>query len=144
MRFWIAVAAGGEAGAQEQGNPANRYATAYEAFVDAPCPIPDDGTRHFVYFARDRERLGHAPRGRRERWLVEHAMNGVADRGRAHPSELDAHPRAGVDDLLRDDWLVVLDRRDDERHADSEFGAGFIHAPSMRLASWHFTGGASG
>ncbi|MFV2000198.1 MAG: TldD/PmbA family protein [Acidimicrobiia bacterium] len=32
----------------------------------------------------------------------------------------------------------------DERHADSEFGATLIHAPSMRLASWNFTGGADG
>jgi predicted Zn-dependent protease len=32
----------------------------------------------------------------------------------------------------------------DARHADSEFGAGLIHAPSMHLASWHFTGGAEG
>ena len=38
----------------------------------------------------------------------------------------------------------ILGIGNDERHADSEFGAGFIHAPSMRLASWHFTGGASG
>lgn len=32
----------------------------------------------------------------------------------------------------------------DDRLADSEFGAGIIHAPSMRLASWNFTGGAEG
>lgn len=31
-----------------------------------------------------------------------------------------------------------------ERFADSEFGAGVVHAPSMSLASWHFTGGAEG
>ncbi len=31
-----------------------------------------------------------------------------------------------------------------ERFADSEFGAGFVHAPSLSLASWHFTGGADG
>ncbi|RLE16324.1 MAG: TldD/PmbA family protein [Actinobacteria bacterium] len=33
---------------------------------------------------------------------------------------------------------------DDARYADSEFGPTFIHAPTMRLGSWNFTGGASG
>ncbi|MCL1598622.1 MAG: metallopeptidase TldD-related protein, partial [Actinomycetia bacterium] len=32
----------------------------------------------------------------------------------------------------------------DDRLADSEFGAAIIHAPSIRLASWNFTGGADG
>ncbi|HJR91920.1 MAG TPA: metallopeptidase TldD-related protein [Acidimicrobiia bacterium] len=32
----------------------------------------------------------------------------------------------------------------DDRLADSEFGPGFVVAPSMRLASWNFTGGAQG
>lgn len=32
----------------------------------------------------------------------------------------------------------------DARFADSEFGSGLVHAPSLRLASWNFTGGASG
>jgi predicted Zn-dependent protease len=32
----------------------------------------------------------------------------------------------------------------DARFADSESGPGVVHAPSMRLASWHFTGGAAG
>ncbi len=32
----------------------------------------------------------------------------------------------------------------DDRFADSEFGPAMIHAPSMRLASWNFTGGADG
>ncbi|MDK1018206.1 MAG: metallopeptidase TldD-related protein [Actinomycetota bacterium] len=32
----------------------------------------------------------------------------------------------------------------DARFADSEFGPTFIHAPSMRLAQWNFTGGAGG
>jgi predicted Zn-dependent protease len=32
----------------------------------------------------------------------------------------------------------------DTRFADSEFGAGFVVAPAMRLAEWNFTGGASG
>ena len=30
------------------------------------------------------------------------------------------------------------------RYADSEFGAGFVRAPSLQLASWNFTGGAEG
>jgi predicted Zn-dependent protease len=33
---------------------------------------------------------------------------------------------------------------DDARFADSEFGPGLVHAPSARLASWNFTGGAGG
>ena len=33
---------------------------------------------------------------------------------------------------------------DDARWADSEFGAGLIHAPSLALHSWHFTGGVDG
>ncbi len=32
----------------------------------------------------------------------------------------------------------------DARHADSEFGAGLVHAPSLHLAGWNFTGGAEG
>jgi predicted Zn-dependent protease len=38
----------------------------------------------------------------------------------------------------------ILGIGDDLRFADSEFGAGYVRAPSMRLASWHFTGGAEG
>lgn len=38
----------------------------------------------------------------------------------------------------------VLGVGDDLRHADSEFGAGAVMAPSLRLASWNFSGGASG
>ena len=38
----------------------------------------------------------------------------------------------------------VLGIADDARFADSEFGATFIHAPSMHLRSWNFTGGADG
>ena len=33
---------------------------------------------------------------------------------------------------------------DDVRFADSEFGPGFVQAPSMHLSSWNFTGGAEG
>ena len=38
----------------------------------------------------------------------------------------------------------ILGIGDDARHADCEFGPGMIHAPSMRLAGWNFTGGAAG
>lgn len=38
----------------------------------------------------------------------------------------------------------VLGIGNDARLADSEFGPGMIVAPSMRLAAWHFTGGAEG
>ena len=31
-----------------------------------------------------------------------------------------------------------------DRFADSEFGAGYAHVPAMSLAAWHFTGGAEG
>ena len=39
---------------------------------------------------------------------------------------------------------AVLGVGSDGRHADSEFGPGVVHAPSLRLGSWRFTGGASG
>lgn len=55
----VALAQGndGESGWQ---NPADRYADAHLAYRDAACPLADRGIRHFVYFARDRERLrGH-------------------------------------------------------------------------------------
>ncbi|MBT8217539.1 MAG: TldD/PmbA family protein [Acidimicrobiia bacterium] len=32
----------------------------------------------------------------------------------------------------------------DGRFADSEFGPGFVHAPSLHLGSWNFTGGTDG
>jgi predicted Zn-dependent protease len=38
----------------------------------------------------------------------------------------------------------VLEVASDARFADSEFGPTFVHAPSMRLAGWRFTGGAEG
>lgn len=38
----------------------------------------------------------------------------------------------------------VLGIGNDGRFADSEFGPTMVHAPSMRLASWNFTGGAEG
>jgi predicted Zn-dependent protease len=38
----------------------------------------------------------------------------------------------------------VLGVGDDQRYADSEFGPGFVRAPSLRLAAWNFTGGGQG
>jgi predicted Zn-dependent protease len=38
----------------------------------------------------------------------------------------------------------VLGVGNDLRYADSEFGQGVVRAPSLRLASWNFTGGAAG
>ncbi|NNF68215.1 MAG: TldD/PmbA family protein, partial [Acidimicrobiia bacterium] len=38
----------------------------------------------------------------------------------------------------------VLGVADDGRFADSEFGPGLVHAPTVRLAGWNFTGGAEG
>ena len=35
----------------------------------------------------------------------------------------------------------VLGIGDDARWADSEFGPLFVHAPSLRLGEWNFTGG---
>ncbi len=42
-------------------NPADRYKDAWRAHADATCPIPVDDIRHFVYFARDRDRLRDHP-----------------------------------------------------------------------------------
>jgi predicted Zn-dependent protease len=38
----------------------------------------------------------------------------------------------------------ILGIGNDARFADTEFGAGMVHAPSLRLAGWNFTGGAGG
>lgn len=38
----------------------------------------------------------------------------------------------------------ILGLGNDARWADSEFGPALMHAPSMHLASWHFTGGTDG
>jgi len=38
----------------------------------------------------------------------------------------------------------VKGKGNDARFADSEFGAGFVYAPSLRLEGWNFTGGAGG
>jgi hypothetical protein len=38
-------------------NPAERHSRAYEAYLDRQCPLPATAIKHFVYLARDRERL---------------------------------------------------------------------------------------
>ena len=38
-------------------NPADKYKEAYQAYLQAECPIGSDNITHFVYFARDRQRL---------------------------------------------------------------------------------------
>jgi predicted Zn-dependent protease len=38
----------------------------------------------------------------------------------------------------------ILGVGNDARHANSEFGAGIIHAPTLHLSGWNFTGGAEG
>ncbi|MCG8477925.1 MAG: hypothetical protein MI724_02430 [Spirochaetales bacterium] len=56
----LLLVVGMSAGAQEWENPAERYLDAYRQYLDATCPLEDDGITHFVYFARDREAVrGH-------------------------------------------------------------------------------------
>jgi hypothetical protein len=38
-----------------------RYLDAYKKYEDAICPVPDDGIRNYVYFARDREAIHDHP-----------------------------------------------------------------------------------
>lgn len=47
----------GEAQNAKWNNPADRYKNAYQAFLEADCPIGADDITHFVYFARDRHRI---------------------------------------------------------------------------------------
>ncbi len=42
-------------------NPSERYLNEYKEYSDARCPIEEDGIRHFVYFARDREGIHDHP-----------------------------------------------------------------------------------
>src|SRR5210317_662320 len=42
-------------------NHGNRYSDAYKQYLEAECPVPEDGIKHFVYFARNRNGIrGHA------------------------------------------------------------------------------------
>lgn len=38
-------------------NPADKYTDAYKQYEDASCPLPENGIKHFVYFARDRDKI---------------------------------------------------------------------------------------
>jgi hypothetical protein len=42
-------------------NPSERYADAYKRYASAECPIAEDGIKHFVYFARDRQAIHDHP-----------------------------------------------------------------------------------
>lgn len=42
-------------------NPSEKYINAYKAFLNKSCPIAQDDIKHFVYFARDRERIHNHP-----------------------------------------------------------------------------------
>lgn len=47
--------------AQQWENPAKKYLNSYKKYLSATCPIPEDGIKHFVYFARDRKALTEHP-----------------------------------------------------------------------------------
>lgn len=49
------------AAAADWENPSERYSEAYQAYLDARCPIPEDDIKHYVYFARDRDALQDHP-----------------------------------------------------------------------------------
>lgn len=42
-------------------NPADRYLNAHKQYLSATCPVEEDGIKHFVYFARDRDQLHDHP-----------------------------------------------------------------------------------
>ena len=47
--------------AKESTNPGEKYINAYKKYLGAKCPIEEDGIKHFVYFARDRELIHDHP-----------------------------------------------------------------------------------
>lgn len=55
--FAFCVAVADIQAASNEGNPAERYSKAYEAYLDATCPVGASDIQHFVYLARDRQRL---------------------------------------------------------------------------------------
>ena len=63
----LLVFAGGQAEVRneqnesEWENPSERYSEAYKQYLDAECPIVEDGIKHFVFFARDREAVRNHP-----------------------------------------------------------------------------------
>lgn len=46
---------------QQWQDPTEKYEHAYKKYLNEPCPIPDDGIKHFVYFTRDREAIKNHP-----------------------------------------------------------------------------------
>lgn len=47
--------------AQNLKNPAEKYLNIHKNYLNAQCPLPSDGIKHFVYFSRDRHGIkGHA------------------------------------------------------------------------------------
>ena len=57
------------------------------------------------------------------------------------------HPHFVCDDCGRVACLpegLIASVSIDGRWADSEFGPGMVHSPSLRLAGWNFTGGLDG
>jgi hypothetical protein len=59
IAFMFATSSVGSAA--ESPDPADRYSRAHEAYLDSQCPLPANSIKHFVYLARDRQRLrGHA------------------------------------------------------------------------------------
>ncbi len=51
LALWASV------NAQERQKRSEKYADAYQQYLDAACPIETDSIQHFVYFARDRASL---------------------------------------------------------------------------------------
>lgn len=49
-------------------DPSERYANEYKKYTDAKCPIEENGIKHFVYFARDRDAIHNHPLLRFERF----------------------------------------------------------------------------
>lgn len=46
---------------QEREVPGEKYKNAYKKYLNSSCPIPNDGIKHFVYFAKDRDAIKNHP-----------------------------------------------------------------------------------
>lgn len=46
---------------QEREVPGEKYKNAYKKYLYSSCPIPNDGIKHFVYFAKDRDAIKNHP-----------------------------------------------------------------------------------
>ena len=66
--FLLVVATAWTPSCSAQQSKRTKYAEVYKKYVQAACPVPDDGIRHFVYFARDREAMINHPFLRSERF----------------------------------------------------------------------------